>query len=95
MYAVGLQLFQNFLKSEYSEENLTFWKACQTFKSQRLTPDAALQTRAVEIFAEYISISPSAPNSVSSMCVIRKVDIYKGEGEIKTWGGMVLGMAFP
>lgn len=68
---VGIHLFQNFLKSEFSEENILFWKACQTFKSQEQTPEESLQAKAQEIFAEYISMSPSAPNSVSIVAVQR------------------------
>ena len=63
---VGIQLFQAFLKGEVSEENILFWKACQSFKNPQETPDELLQAKAQEIFAEYISMSPSAPNLVSS-----------------------------
>lgn len=57
----GIELFENFLKSEFSEENIQFWKACEHYK--RL-PASALQKEAEAIFDEFIS--QQAPKLVSA-----------------------------
>ncbi len=47
----GLVLFEDFLKSEFSEENIQFWKACQRFKT---VPMETLSDEAKAIHDEYI-----------------------------------------
>lgn len=56
----GVELFEEFLKMEHSEENLLFWQACERFKK---TPAAALTREAEAIFEEFIS--PQGPKPVS------------------------------
>lgn len=56
----GIQLFENFLKSEFSEENIQFWKACEQFKT---VPDHMIEKEAAIIYEEYID--PQASKLVS------------------------------
>ncbi|KAK7879529.1 hypothetical protein WMY93_033760 [Mugilogobius chulae] len=44
--------FRQFLQSEFSEENLDFWLACEDFRS--LTSDEELQRRAQSIYQEFL-----------------------------------------
>ncbi|XP_061653606.1 regulator of G-protein signaling 2-like isoform X2 [Phyllopteryx taeniolatus] len=60
-HKVGQSAFRDFLKSEFCEENLDFWLACQEFK----TLDRADQRkqRALHIYEEFIGTeSPSQVN---------------------------------
>lgn len=52
--------FEDFLKSEFSEENIQFWKACERYKT---VSDEHLQKEAEVIFDEFIS--QHAPKLVS------------------------------
>ena len=55
----GLELFEDFLVSEFSEENIQFWKACEHY---RTVPDHMLEKEATIIYEEYIA--PQAPKLV-------------------------------
>lgn len=59
LFADGIELFEDFLKSEFSDENIQFWKACERFKT---LPDHKLEKEAEAIFEEYIA--PRAPKPV-------------------------------
>uniref|UniRef100_A0A671KDV0 Regulator of G-protein signaling 3-like n=1 Tax=Sinocyclocheilus anshuiensis TaxID=1608454 RepID=A0A671KDV0_9TELE len=50
----GLVVFRSFLRTEFSEENLDFWLACEDFK--RIKSLSKMASRAKKIFTEYISI---------------------------------------
>ena len=56
----GALLFENFLKSEFSEENIQFWKACERFKT---IPDHMIEKEAAIIYEEFID--PQASKLVS------------------------------
>lgn len=45
-------MFREFLKSEFCEENLDFWLACQDFK--RFEEPEELRRRATNIYEEFI-----------------------------------------
>lgn len=51
-YADGVELFEEFLRSEFSDENIQFWKACERFKT---VPEDTLEKEAEAIFEEYLS----------------------------------------
>jgi regulator of G-protein signaling len=51
---VGRQLFKAFLRSEYSEENMMFWIACEELKHETV-PDI-IEEKARTIYDDYISI---------------------------------------
>lgn len=48
---VGRQVFASFLKSEFSEENMDFWVACEEYR--KMAP-SDLAVRAQQIYQEYI-----------------------------------------
>lgn len=47
-------MFQAFLRTEFSEENLEFWLACEDFK--KVKSQSKMAAKAKKIFAEYIAI---------------------------------------
>lgn len=56
---VGRTVFASFLKSEFSEENMDFWVACEDYKK---TAPSKLQIRAKQIYQQYVEAD--APNEV-------------------------------
>lgn len=52
--ADGLAAFRAFLKTEFSEENLEFWLACEEYK--KIKSQSKMVSKAKKIFAEYIAI---------------------------------------
>ncbi|KAI4890542.1 hypothetical protein NFI96_019245 [Prochilodus magdalenae] len=58
---VGVSVFGAFLRSEYSEENLQFYLACEQYRQSSNT--FSLQRRAREISATYIQ--PGAPREIN------------------------------
>ncbi|XP_069824055.1 regulator of G-protein signaling 21-like [Dendropsophus ebraccatus] len=57
----GLTAFRGFLKSEFSDENIEFWLACEDFKRTK-TP-SQLATKANKIYCEFIKAE--APREVN------------------------------
>ncbi|KAE8300865.1 Regulator of G-protein signaling 5 [Larimichthys crocea] len=53
----GLQVFREFLRSEFSEENIMFWLACEDY---RVSPS---KTKATNIYNQFIN--PDAPQEVN------------------------------
>lgn len=56
----GRTVFANFLKSEFSQENLDFWIACEDYKK---TTPSKLSNRAKQIYQQYVEAD--APNEVN------------------------------
>lgn len=52
--AAGRKVFRDFLKCEYSEENILFWLACEDLK-QESNPEM-IEEKARAIYEDYISI---------------------------------------
>lgn len=50
----GRNLFREFLRTEYSEENLLFWLACEDLKKEQ--NKKAIEEKARMIYEDYISI---------------------------------------
>lgn len=50
----GREIFREFLRSEYSEENLLFWLACEELKKE--TDPTAIDEKARIIYEDYVSI---------------------------------------
>ncbi|GCB73755.1 regulator of G-protein signaling 4-like [Scyliorhinus torazame] len=57
----GLVAFSEFLQSEYSEENIRFWLACEEYR--KCKSPAKLASKAKKIFNEYITVE--APREVN------------------------------
>lgn len=47
-------MFQAFLRTEFSEENLEFWLACEDFK--KVKSQSKMAAKAKKIFAKFIAI---------------------------------------
>lgn len=58
--AAGQIAFREFLKSEYSEENILFWLACEEYKKIKTVPE--MISSANRIFSEYVQTE--APKQV-------------------------------
>ncbi|XP_076441532.1 regulator of G-protein signaling 20-like isoform X2 [Babylonia areolata] len=67
--AGGRKLFREFLRSEYSEENMLFWLACEELKSEN-NPEL-VEEKARLIYEDYISIL--SPKEVSLDSRVREV----------------------
>lgn len=52
--AAGRRVFRDFLRCEYSEENILFWLACEELKKES-NPDL-IEEKARFIYEDYISI---------------------------------------
>lgn len=50
----GLSAFKAFLQSEYSEENIEFWIACEDYK--KIKSEAKLAPKARKIYDDFISV---------------------------------------
>ncbi|KAF3835470.1 hypothetical protein F7725_028028 [Dissostichus mawsoni] len=48
----GLATFRNFLKSEYSDENIEFWLTCEDYK--KIKSSFRLSSRAKKIYEQFI-----------------------------------------
>lgn len=62
----GQVVFRFFLQTEFSEENLDFWLACEDFK--RIKSLSKMASRAKKIFTEYISIQSCKEVSLNTIC---------------------------
>ncbi|KAB0801436.1 hypothetical protein PPYR_05790 [Photinus pyralis] len=65
----GRQVFRDFLRCEYSEENILFWLACEDLKKE-CSPDA-VEEKARIIYEDYISIL--SPKEVSLDSRVREI----------------------
>ncbi|KAJ8379744.1 hypothetical protein SKAU_G00005220 [Synaphobranchus kaupii] len=54
LHKYGLAAFRAFLRTEFSEENLEFWLACEDFK--KIKSQSKMASKAKKIFSEYIAI---------------------------------------
>lgn len=57
----GLELFRGFLRSEFSEENLEFWIACQEYKQCEDTK--MLPTQSQKIYGDFVAVQ--APKEIN------------------------------
>lgn len=61
---LGLQIFTNFLKKEFSNENIDFWVKCENFK--KISDPREMITIANEIWSEYLDTSSMTQINVDS-----------------------------
>ncbi|KAK2835139.1 hypothetical protein Q5P01_015623 [Channa striata] len=64
----GQLVFEDFLRTEYSEENLLFWLACEDYKKN--TRETEMTAAARRIYAEFVQVD--APRQINIDCVTRK-----------------------
>lgn len=60
----GLAAFRAFLRTEFSEENLDFWLACDDYK--KIKSQSKMASKAKKIFAEFIAIQSCKEVSMKS-----------------------------
>ncbi|XP_069792395.1 regulator of G-protein signaling 4-like isoform X1 [Narcine bancroftii] len=64
----GLVIFAEFLRTEYSEENIKFWLECEAYRKDKTSAKLAFKAR--KIFDEYIAVD--APKEVNLEAQIRE-----------------------
>ncbi|XP_031725515.1 regulator of G-protein signaling 21-like [Anarrhichthys ocellatus] len=64
----GQLVFEDFLRTEYSEENLLFWLACENYK--KITRVTEMTVAAKKIYAEFVQVD--APRQINIDCVTRE-----------------------
>lgn len=77
--AAGRKLFREFLVSEYSEENIAFWLACEQLKLER-NPER-IEEKARYIYEDYISILSPKEVSRSQAFSSKRLNILFAAGE--------------
>ncbi|XP_031440660.2 regulator of G-protein signaling 12 isoform X1 [Clupea harengus] len=63
---VGVRYFSEFLKKEFSEENLMFWQACEFFSQVPEADKNQLSQKAQEIYNSFLSSQASTPVNIDS-----------------------------
>lgn len=53
-FLAGRKVFRDFLKCEYSEENIMFWQACEDLR--KCTDSDTIEEKARSIYDDFISI---------------------------------------
>ncbi|XP_015418850.1 PREDICTED: regulator of G-protein signaling 14 [Myotis davidii] len=61
---LGLAYFTEFLKKEFSAENLTFWKACERFQQIPASDTQQLAREARNIYQEFLSSQALSPVNI-------------------------------
>ncbi|TST10022.1 Regulator of G-protein signaling 3 [Bagarius yarrelli] len=64
LFTDGLAVFRSFLQTEFSEENLDFWLACEEYR--KIKSLSKMTSRAKKIFEEYISVQSSKEVNLDS-----------------------------
>ncbi|XP_046884315.1 regulator of G-protein signaling 21 isoform X2 [Hypomesus transpacificus] len=64
----GQIAFRDFLKSEYSEENILFWMACEEYKKIKSVPE--MISSANRIYSEFVQVE--APRQINIDCGTRE-----------------------
>ncbi|XP_056431672.1 regulator of G-protein signaling 12-like isoform X1 [Gadus chalcogrammus] len=63
---IGVRYFSEFLKKEFSEENILFWQACEYFSHVPATDKKQLSQRAGEIYDSFLSSKATTPVNIDS-----------------------------
>uniref|UniRef100_A0A3Q1GPE3 Regulator of G protein signaling 12b n=1 Tax=Acanthochromis polyacanthus TaxID=80966 RepID=A0A3Q1GPE3_9TELE len=63
---VGVRYFSEFLKKEFSEENILFWQACEYFSHVPENDSKQLSQRAREIYNSFLSSKATTPVNIDS-----------------------------
>ncbi|XP_012928567.1 regulator of G-protein signaling 12 isoform X1 [Heterocephalus glaber] len=63
---VGIRYFSDFLRKEFSEENILFWQACEYFNHVPAHDKKELSCRAREIFSKFLCSKATTPVNIDS-----------------------------
>ncbi|XP_058049434.1 regulator of G-protein signaling 12 isoform X2 [Ahaetulla prasina] len=63
---LGIRYFSDFLRKEFSEENILFWQACECFNHIPAHDKKELSFRAQEIFNKYLCSKATTPVNIDS-----------------------------
>ncbi|XP_037685234.1 regulator of G-protein signaling 12 isoform X2 [Choloepus didactylus] len=63
---VGVKYFSDFLRKEFSEENILFWQACEYFNHVPAHDKKELSSRAREIFSRFLCSKATTPVNIDS-----------------------------
>ncbi|XP_074848505.1 regulator of G-protein signaling 12 isoform X2 [Carettochelys insculpta] len=63
---VGVRYFSEFLRKEFSEENILFWQACEYFNHVPAHDKKELSYRAREIFSKFLCSKATTPVNIDS-----------------------------
>jgi regulator of G-protein signaling len=66
LFLGGRKIFRDFLRCEYSEENILFWLACEELKQEKNSE--AIEEKARYIYEDYISILSPKEVSLAEGC---------------------------
>uniref|UniRef100_A0A8C4QDZ6 Uncharacterized protein n=1 Tax=Eptatretus burgeri TaxID=7764 RepID=A0A8C4QDZ6_EPTBU len=61
---LGLQYFTDFLKMEFSEENILFWLSCEHFKNIPISEEKRRRKAAEEIYDMFLSTTATRPINI-------------------------------
>lgn len=56
LFVAGRQIFREFLKMEYSEENILFWNAVEELRNSKDSSPHVIEEKARMIYEDFISI---------------------------------------
>ncbi|KAL0970365.1 hypothetical protein UPYG_G00241010 [Umbra pygmaea] len=63
---IGVRYFSEFLKKEFSQENILFWQACEYFSHVPATDKKQLAQRAGDIYNSFLSSKATTPVNIDS-----------------------------
>ncbi|XP_072543936.1 regulator of G-protein signaling 12 [Salminus brasiliensis] len=63
---VGVRYFSEFLKKEFSEENILFWQSCEIFSQVPENDKKQLSQKAKEIYNSFLSSKATTPVNIDS-----------------------------
>ncbi|CAH2277304.1 regulator of G- signaling 14 isoform X1 [Pelobates cultripes] len=69
---LGVEYFTEFLKKEYSAENIFFWKACEQFQNIPAENTEQLLKDSQTIYNEFLSSSSLCPVNVDQQAIIKE-----------------------
>uniref|UniRef100_A0A8C5MY40 Regulator of G protein signaling 14 n=1 Tax=Leptobrachium leishanense TaxID=445787 RepID=A0A8C5MY40_9ANUR len=75
--SLGVEYFTEFLKKEYSAENIFFWKACEKFQNIPADNSEQLLKESRSIYNEFLSSSSVCPVNVDHQAVITEDMLQK------------------
>ena len=75
-FSDGLELFREFLRTEFSEENIEFWIACEEYKNSKSSKN--LGPSAQRIYTDFVAVQ--APHEVKETFFIQCKHHLPGKG---------------